>query len=92
MSEREQDIAEPVEIEEAIASEPLHDEDDRLSPEFVDKVVAAVEAGTSMPPARWSSRFTLRTSPICSSSRPIISASRSPPRSPSCSTVTCSPR
>ena len=45
MSEREQDIAEPVETEEEVASEPLHDEDDRLSPEFVDKVVAAVEAG-----------------------------------------------
>jgi len=45
MSEREQNIAEPVEPEAEAAAEPLHDEDDRLSPEFVDKVVAAVEAG-----------------------------------------------
>jgi magnesium transporter len=45
MSEREHDIAEPVETEAEVAAEPLHDRDDRLSPEFVDRVVAAVEAG-----------------------------------------------
>ena len=52
MSERENDIAEPTDalhqepaIEADHPAEPSHDEDDRLTPDFVDAVIECVEAG-----------------------------------------------
>ncbi|WP_420138681.1 magnesium transporter [Sphingomonas sp.] len=46
MSEREPDIADPDELAlaEPVAAEPSHDEDDRLTPDFVDAVIEHVEA------------------------------------------------
>jgi len=52
MSERENDIAEPTDALHEMPSadsehqpEPSHDEDDRLTPDFVDAVIEQVEAG-----------------------------------------------
>src|SRR6187402_359384 len=49
MSERETDIAEPIDAPALDAAEPhlepSHDEDDRLTPDYVDAVIECVEAG-----------------------------------------------
>ena len=43
------------------------DEDDRLKPEFVRAVLDGWRRAIAKAPARWSSRCTPPTSPICSS-------------------------
>ena len=77
---------------EAVVTEPQLDEDDRLKPEFVRAVLDAVEEGDAeaaralvgpLHPADIADLFELT---------PNEDRGPSPPRSPTCSTVTCSPR